>query len=390
MTQDYSRTLASLPPYPFAEMERIIRERKERKEEVYPFNIGDPDLPTPDFIVEAASKALSDPEYSGYSSSEGEVWFREAVADWYSKRFGVQLDPQTEVCALIGSKEGLVNITRVFANPGDGILYPDPGYPAYSNGGALLAGFKPQPYSLEEVTYQPKVDGLVTKGVKIIFINYPHNPTGAVVQENILRRIIEICREQNILVCYDNAYSEITFNGYRAPSILQFSKDFDGLVEFHSCSKTFSMTGYRIGFAVGDRKAIRGLAKLKAQIDSGPPKFVQLAAKVALESYSGVDKPRFVRDMVETYQKRLRTLVRVLHDLGTSVELPQATFYLWHRVPNSSEIVARNLAKFGILVTPGSAFGRMGEKYIRWSVTVKTDLIERASKYLLDGGFIIA
>jgi|BEDMetMinimDraft_2_1075160.scaffolds.fasta_scaffold00005_17 LL-diaminopimelate aminotransferase len=388
MTQNYSNYLNSIPPYPFAEMERIIREKRERGEEIFPFNIGDPDLPTPDFIVEAAADALSDPEYSGYSSSEGELWFREAVAEWYHRRFGVELDPHTEVCSLIGSKEGLTNIARVFANPGDKILYPDPGYPAYRNGGALLIGLNPVPYTLDG-TYQPKVDELDIKNSKLVFVNYPHNPTGAVVQESTLRRMIEMAREQGALLCYDNAYSEITFDGYRAPSLLQFSNDFEGLVEFHSCSKTFSMTGYRIGFAVGDRKAISGLVKLKTQVDSGPPKFVQYAAKVALESYTGQDRPRIVREMVEIYKKRLKTIVRALNEIGSPVEMPASTFYLWHKVPKASAEISKNLAKVGILVTPGTTFGQLGENFIRWSLTVRTELVEKATEYLSERRVVI-
>lgn len=389
MNLDYSNYLSSLPQYPFADMERIIREKRQKGEEIFPFNIGDPDIPTPDFVLDAVKEAVADARFSGYSSSEGELWFREAVSEWYSKRFGIQLDPHTQICALIGSKEGLVNITRVVANPGDRILYPDPGYPAYRNGAAALAGFTPVSYELYGENYQPRLEEDAVSNSKVIFVNYPHNPTGAVVDEVLLRRVIELGRKENVLICYDNAYSEITFDGYNAPSLLQFSKDYEGLVELHSCSKTFSMTGFRIGFAVGDERIISGLVKLKSQIDSGPPKFIQYAAKKALESYTGSNKPRFVRDMIDIYHKRLKLLVAALREQGSKVQLPQATFYLWQKVSQQSSMVARNLAKVGILVTPGTAFGSSGTNFIRWSVTLETKLIEKATEYMRKYGIIL-
>ncbi|MDG6933373.1 MAG: aminotransferase class I/II-fold pyridoxal phosphate-dependent enzyme [Nitrososphaerota archaeon] len=383
MTQEYSRNLQRIPPYPFVKMEQLARERRRKGLKVLSFSIGDPDLRTPDFILDAMSEAARDPAYSGYSSSDGEPWFKEAVASWYKKRFGVDLDPGSEVCALIGSKEGLANISRGFVNEGDIVVCPDPGYPVYANGSAILIGGLAKSLRLnEENGFRPNADRSLFRGAKVVFANYPNNPTGAVISINDLSRLAEDVTGEGAIFCYDNAYSEITFGDYVAPSVLQTRSDREGLVEFHSCSKTFSMTGLRIGFAVGDRRVIDGLKKVKSQVDSGPPKFIQHAAKAALESYTGSARPSVVQSFVNVYRDRLERLARGLDMLGFKVKPPSGTFYLWQKVDGTSEEFAQRLANRGVLVTPGTAFGQGGEGYVRWSLTQSTELIDEALKLI--------
>ncbi len=380
----FAESVRSIPPYPFARMEEAIQERRRKGQKVIAFNIGDPDVPTPGYVVEAMASALRDGEYQGYSSADGEPWFKQAVADWYRKRFGVDLDPSTEVCALMGSKEGLANISRAFVNPGETVLCPDPAYPVYANGGTLLIGGKPDFYPASQ-KISGHLDRSRLRGARLVYVNYPHNPTGLVADEADLRKVVDDARGSECLICYDNAYSELTFGGYRAPSILQLDREKDVSIELHSCSKTFAMTGYRIGFAVGNSKAISGLKKVKSQIDSGPPKFVQHAARVALQGYAGQDPPKEVREISRTYEDRLGLFVRGLGELGMQAEMPKGTFYLWQRVPGTSEDFTEKLLDMGIMVSPGSAFGDGGEGYVRWSLTQPADVIEEALELMRKG-----
>ncbi|MEM3267618.1 MAG: aminotransferase class I/II-fold pyridoxal phosphate-dependent enzyme [Conexivisphaerales archaeon] len=372
----FSYNLSSLPEYPFARMEEIIRKRRSLGQKILAFNIGDPDLPTPDFITDALIYAVKRNDYAGYSSADGEPWFREAVAEWYRRRFGVEIDPESEVCALIGSKEGLANIARAFVDKDDTVLYPDPGYPVYANGAARLSGGKAVRYVLKNDSFLPDLSDASPLHAKLLYLNYPHNPTGAVIDREELAGIVEEFASSDTILCYDNAYSEITFSGYTAPSVLQCSKDHTGLVEFHSCSKTFCMTGYRIGFAVGDKRAIDALKKVKSQIDSGPPKFIQYAASVALQSYTGSSKPNSVQEVADVYYKRMSELCKGLEELGYKAKMPRATFYLWQKTDDAS--YAEKLLERGILVTPGNAFGDAGKNYVRWSLTQPMEVIYEA------------
>jgi LL-diaminopimelate aminotransferase len=379
VTVHQSKRVAELPQYPFAKMDEAIRRRRELGEKVLAFNVGDPDLPTPQFIADALAESVKDAEFQGYSSSEGESWFREAVAEWYSKRFGVQLDPKTEVCALTGSKEGLANVARAFVDPSDTVMFPDPGYPVYGIGGALMLGARALPLRIRDNDgYKMEVNSRTLWGVKLLFANYPHNPTGAVVDVRYLGRLVEAAKETGTLICYDNAYSEMTFDSYVAPSILQADEDKEVSIEVHSCSKTFAMTGYRIGYAVGSKEAIRGLKAIKSQVDSGPPKFIQHAARVALNSYTSSHRPKEVAAMVDTYKDRLSLLSSGLQALGYKGEAPQGTFYLWQRVDGSSLEFAERLLAAGIVVTPGTTFGPGGEGFVRWAVTKPQEAIKEA------------
>jgi LL-diaminopimelate aminotransferase len=379
MTHTPSGKVSALPEYPFAKLDEIIRARRQRKERVLAFNVGDPDLPTPSFIVDALAEAIRNPADQGYSSSDGEKWFKEATADWYSNRFDVQLDPDTEVCALIGSKEGLGNVARAFVDAGDRVMFPDPGYPVYRIGGAQLMGARSLPRPLSSADgFKMNLTARDLKGVKLLYVNYPHNPTGAVADGKDLERLVEAASEAGTLVCYDNAYSEMTYGSYIAPSILQVDKDKEASIEIHSCSKTFAMTGYRIGYAVGNRDAIRGLKAIKSQIDSGPPKFIQRAAKAALDSYSSSRRPAEVETSMKIYEGRLKLLARELDRLGYEVRAPEGTFYLWQRVDGTSAAFAERLLRIGVVVTPGTTFGGGGEGYVRWAVVRPTEVIKEA------------
>ncbi len=379
MTWTPSSRVTSLPEYPFAKLDQIIRARRTENQRVLAFNVGDPDLPTPSFIVDALASAVRNPDDQGYSSSDGEGWFKEAVANWYSKRFGVELNPDTEVCALTGSKEGLTNVARAFVEEGDQVLVPDPAYPVYGIGGALLLGARPILRRLSPSDgYKMNLQSGDLKGVKLLYANYPHNPTGAVADLKDIEALVDAAKESGTIICYDNAYSEMTYGSYFAPSILQVDVDKEVSVEVHSCSKTFAMTGCRIGFAVGSRDAIAGLKAIKSQVDSGPPKFIQRAAKAALDSYTSSKRPKEVEASIEIYRRRLELLARGLEAQGFEAQAPSATFYLWQRVNGTAAEFAEKLLQKGIVITPGTAFGSGGEGYVRWSVARPTEAIKEA------------
>ncbi|MEM1607634.1 MAG: LL-diaminopimelate aminotransferase [Candidatus Bathyarchaeia archaeon] len=368
-----------LPPYLFAELEKIINEKRRQGVDLISLSIGDPDLPPPPFVLEALREESSNPKNHNYSFSQGEPYFREAVAEWYKKRFGVDLDPSREVIALIGSKEGIANFSRAFVNPGDKVLVPDPAYPVYANGSTLLSDGIPIPMPLlEENDFKPNLDSLDLNGVKMMFLNYPNNPTGSVITKDYLKAIVDLAREKNVIVCYDNAYSEITFDGYRAPSILEVEGAMDVAIEFHSCSKTFNMTGDRIGFAVGNSELIDGLVKVKSQIDSGPPVYIQKVAAKALQSYVGGEPPEYLRWVNRVYAERRDVLLKGLRAVGIEAKKPLATFYVWAKCGGNSIEFASRLLEAGVIVAPGVGFGKYGEGYVRFSITQPKERIEEA------------
>jgi len=382
---EFSERVKRLPPYIFAELEKIINEKKRMGLDVIPLSIGDPDLPPPPFVLEALREESSNPKNHNYSLSQGELEFREAVAEWYKGRFGVDLDPEREVIALIGSKEGVANIARAFVNPGDRVLVPDPAYPVYANGGTILSGGIPVPVPLlEENGFKPDLNHLAETDAKMLFLNYPNNPTGAVMDKPYLKEIVEIAKEKNIAVCYDNAYSEVTFDGYKAPSILEVDGAMDVAVEFHTCSKTFNMTGDRIGFAVGNPKLIEGLLKVKTQVDSGPPVYIQKVAAKALRSYVNGKPPEYVKQVNRTYAERRNLLVERLNSIGLRCKKPLATFYVWLKCGMDSMKFAMKLLDAGVLVTPGIGFGKHGEGYVRFSVTQPLERIKEACERIAE------
>lgn len=379
MVIEFSNKVKKLPPYIFFEIEKILEEKRRSGVDVISLSIGDPDLPTPKFILDALMRECVKPENHAYSNSRGEPEFREAVALWMRERFGVDVNPETEVTALIGSKEGVANFSRAFLDPGDKVLLPDPGYPAYLNSGVILNEATPVLMPLKaENSFLPNLDFVSFSEAKMMFLNYPNNPTGAVIDKHFLKGIVEVCVDNEIMVCYDNAYSEITFNGYKAPSILEINGGMEIAVELHSFSKTFSMAGDRIGFAVGNRKLIEGIVKVKSQIDSGLPKYIQYAAIQALKSYVKGEPPAEVKANIDTYWARVNFLAEKLREIGFKCETPKGTYYVWAFYGGNSMENAKKMLDMGVAVTPGVGFGRYGEGFLRFSATRPIDDIEEA------------
>ncbi|MFP4170388.1 MAG: aminotransferase class I/II-fold pyridoxal phosphate-dependent enzyme [Methanomassiliicoccales archaeon] len=376
---EFSSRLKALPPYLFAEMEKKVSAKKAEGMDLIDFGIGDPDIPTPEHIVEMIRDELGDPGNHTYPSSAGERETRQAVADWYQRRFGVDLDPDTQVVILLGSKEGLANVCRAFVNAGEKVIVPDPAYPVYANGGALLTDAKPVRAPLLEENGFLMDTATLPSDAKMLYMNYPNNPTGAVATSSFLREITEWGEETGTILCFDNAYSEITFDGYTAPSILEYG---DNALEFGSLSKTFNMTGYRLGYAVGDPDLVAGLTKVKSQIDSGAPKFIQKAAVGALNEYMGRERPTSVQRNVDIYTERRDALVSGLREAGFQPPCPRATFYLWLNVDQDSIEFAERMLDAGLVVTPGVGFGEHGEGFVRMAMTRPVERIEEAMERL--------
>ncbi len=375
----FATRVNKIPPYLFAEIEEKCRIKRAQGVDLIDFGIGDPDLPTPQPIVDELKRQVQDPENHTYPSSAGEPDVRQAIADFYKRRFGVDLDAKGEVCILLGSKEGLANIARAFVNPGEKVLCPDPAYPVYAQGAATLCDGVPVRVPLLPTRnwWFEDSPAVLDRAAKMLYINYPNNPTGAVATKDYLRGIYMWCVQTETILVYDNAYSELTFDDYAAPSVLEVSKE--GAIEFGSLSKTFNMTGYRIGYAAGDANLIAGLKKVKSQIDSGAPKFVQRAAAFALGHYKNADKPQMVKDNIRVFKERRDVLVKGLRDLGFKVDLPKGTFYLWFKVNEQSQRFAdRMLNDAGVVVTPGVGFGPSGEGYVRMAITQSRTRIEEA------------
>ncbi len=384
MTFEYADRIKRLPPYLFAEIEKTIKEKKAQGVDLISLSIGDPDLPPPDFVVEALKKEAADLKNHNYSFSQGEPDFREAVSGWYKKRFGVDI-AHDQVVALMGSKEGIANIARAFVNPGDKVLVPDPAYPVYANGSTILCDGKAVPMPLlEETGFKPDFGKIDAKGAKMMFINYPNNPTAATVDKAFLREAVDFAKDNNIMLCYDNAYSEVTYDGYTAPSILEIDGAMDVAIEFHSLSKTFNMTGDRIGFAVGNKQLVAGLTKVKSQIDSGPPVYTQKVAVKALGTYTGREAPESLRKNNQILQERRDLLVNTLCKIGYKCEKPKATFYVWVNCKGDSMKFAKKLLDVGVAVTPGVGFGKYGEGYARITFTQPKERIVEACTRIAD------
>lgn len=375
--------LKKLPPYLFKEIDRKKTEVRARGVDIIDLGIGDPDLPTPPHIIEALKKAAEDPGNHRYPSYSGMGDFKEAVAKWYQERFGVELDPDTEVVSLIGSKEGIAHFPLAFVNPGDVALVPAPAYPVYHIATMFAGGESYFMPLLSENRFLPDLNAIpdeITSRARIMFINYPNNPTSAVADLEFFRKVVEFARNNNILVCHDAAYTEMAFDGYRPPSFLAADGAKEVGIEFHSLSKTYNMTGWRIGFAVGNREAIDGLGAIKSNIDSGVFQAVQMAGIEAIRGDQSC-----VRDMVQVYSRRRDLMVKGLQDVGFEVESPRATFYLWIKVPEgytSSELTERLLEDAGLVVTPGNGFGEPGEGYFRIALTQKRERLAEAVQRL--------
>jgi LL-diaminopimelate aminotransferase len=368
-----------LPPYLFASIDEMKQKARVKGVDLIDLSIGDPDIPTPSNIVETMKKAVENPVNHRYPSYEGMLLYREAVARWYKRRFNVKLDPETEVLSLIGSKEGIGHIPLAFVNPGDIVLVPSPGYPVYSVG-TLFAGGESYMMPLrEENDFLPDFSAIPPKvfiKAKLIFMNYPNNPTSVVAPWKFHKEVIEVAEKYNIIVCHDASYTEIYYDDKRPLSFMQIPGSKDAGIEFHSLSKTYSMTGWRIGFAVGNRKVLAGLGKVKTNLDSGIFQAIQEAAIVALDMDNGT-----LSGIRKTYQKRRDTLYSGLKKLGMQLIKPEATFYIWAKVPShfdSAGFVAHMLNKAGVLATPGNGFGEAGEGYVRFALTASEDRIKEA------------
>ncbi|OPZ91315.1 MAG: LL-diaminopimelate aminotransferase [Firmicutes bacterium ADurb.Bin419] len=374
-----ARRLDNASPYLFVEIEDNIKRALANGVDVINLGIGDPDIPTPDFIVKKMIEAVKNPLYHSYPEYDGSMEFRSAVARFYKRRFGVDLDPETEVVALLGSKEGIAHIFFALVNEGDFTLVPDPQYPVYELATALTGGV-PYPMPLvEENDFFPDLSIIpkeVVKRTKILFVNYPNNPTGAVANLEQFQNIVDFGIKHDIVVCNDNAYSEFTYDGIKAPSILMARNAKDIAVEFHSFSKSYNMTGWRLGFAVGNKDAITKLKKMKNNIDSGVFTAIQVAGTEALDNGD-----KSVLQMKEIYTRRREIAITELKKLGFEFIVPKGAFYLWIKVPegfDSKSFTAMLLDKTGVVVAPGNGYGQYGEGYIRISLTISDDKLKEA------------
>ncbi len=374
-----AKRLQALPPYLFAEMDRLKQEQVKKGIDIISLGIGDPDLPTPPHIIHALAEAAADPANHQYPSYEGMPAFRKAAADWYRSRFGVTLEPATEVLSLIGSKEGIGHLSLAFVNPGDVVLVPDPAYPVYQ-AGTIFAGGEAYPMPLARSRgFLPDLDAIpgdMLKRAKILWLNYPNNPTGAVASREFLARAVEFARRHRLILAHDAPYSEMAYDGYRPESVLSIPGAKEVAIEFHSLSKTYNMTGWRVGFAVGNAQTLAGLGRIKTNLDSGVFQAVQCAGIAALTG-----PQQCVAENCRVYQERRDVLVGALRDMGFDVEPPKATFYLWVPVPKgftSKSFSVDILAKAGVVLTPGSGFGAAGEGFVRAAFTVSVDRIREA------------
>jgi LL-diaminopimelate aminotransferase len=382
ITIEKAKRINELPPYLFAEIDRRKREALARGVDLIDLGIGDPDIPTPPAVIERLIESASKPVNHRYPNSSGLAEFRRAVADWYRKRFNVKLDPGKEVVSLIGSKEGIGNMAVAFVNPGDVVLVASPCYPVYHIGTAFNGG---KNYFLplrKQNHFLPELDSIppgVAKQAKLLWINYPNNPTAAVADNDFFKRVVDFANEYNIIVCHDAAYTEMGYDGYRPMSFLEMEGAKEVGIEFHSLSKTFNMTGWRIGMAVGNADLVGGLAQAKSNLDSGIFQAIQEAGIEALELGDKIVEPSR-----KIYQERRDILVDGLRAVGLECEKPRATFYVWVSTPrglSSAGFTAKLLEEAGVVTTPGNGFGEAGEGYVRFTVCVdKSKLKEVAER----------
>ena len=378
-----AQRVEDLPPYLFAAISKKIAEKRAAGVDVISFAIGDPDLPTPPHILDSLVEAARDPKNQGYPDSDGLPEYRKAVAGWYERRFGLSFDPDTEVLPLIGSKEGIGHIPLCFVDPGDVALVPDPGYPVYPVAVQLAGGTA---YSLPltaERGFLPDFDAVpvdVADKAKLLFINYPSNPTSAVADIGFFERVVAFAKQHDIVVVHDMAYSEIAYDEYVPPSFLEASGARDVGIEVHSLSKSYNMTGWRIGMAVGNAECIDALGRVKSNLDSGIPNAIQRMAITALEGPQDS-----IREATAIYQRRRDTLVDAVRSAGLEVTPPKASLYLWCRLPDgagSIDFAARLLDDTGVVVTPGVGYGEHGEGYVRLSLTLPDDRLDEGIKRL--------
>jgi LL-diaminopimelate aminotransferase len=375
---ELAKRLNRLPPYLFVEITQKIAELRARGEDIISFAIGDPDLPTPSYIIEHMCQAAHDPTNHRYPETAGLPKLRQAIAEWYERRFGVTLDPAKEVLPLIGSKEGIGHMALCFIEPDDLALVPDPGYPPYSLG-TILAGGKPYFTPLkEENDFLPNFEAIPAKvadKAKLMWLNYPNNPTGAIASLDFFEKAVHFAQKHNLAICHDAAYTEVAFDGYKPPSFMQIPEAKKIGVEFHSLSKTYHMTGWRIGMVVGSANIVDALFRVKSNLDSGIPQAIQYAAVEALRG-----SQEHIAEHNAIFQQRRDKLVKVLNEIGLKARLPKATFYVWAKIPQgytSIDFTKKLLDEAGIAVTPGTGYGKEGEGYVRFSLTISDDRLEQ-------------
>ena len=378
-----SKKLNALPPYLFLEIDKAKRKARAQGRDIIDLGIGDPDQPTPKFIIEALYQAAQDPVNHRYALDQGMPALRRAIEGWYKRRFDINLNPDSEILPLIGSKEGIAHFPLAFINEGDYSLVPDPCYPPYK-GGTILAGGKPFSLPLlESNSFLPdlkKIPLSVRKKAKSIYINYPNNPTSATAEKYFYQDVLEFARKHKLIVISDLAYSEMSYDGYKPTSILEVEGAREVAIEFHSLSKTYNMTGWRVGWACGNAQLVSALAKIKSNIDSGIFSAIQVAGIAALEG-----PQEHKKEMCQLYQERRDVLMSGLRALGWKAQLPKATFYVWIKVPqktSSIKFAALLLEKADLVVTPGVGFGEYGEGYIRIALTVPKERIKEAIERL--------
>lgn len=379
----FANRISQLPPYVFATMAQRIAARRAQGDHVINFGMGDPDIPMPDFLIEALCDAAHDPATHRYPSYFGLPALREAITEWYRRRFDVPLDPTAEVLPLIGSKEGIANIALAFCDPGEIALVPDPGYPVYRYG-AVMADGQVYPVPLRaERGWLPDLEAIpqeVREQANLLWLNYPNNPTGATADLAFFEEVVTFARRYDIIICHDNPYSEIGYDGYRAPSILQVPGAREVAVEFNSLSKTYNMAGARIGMVVGNAQVVEALSRIKSNIDSGLPTMLQRTAVTALTGDQG-----WIAERNRVYQRRRDLLCRALCDAGIVAPPPRASLYIWGTVPagmTSAAFANHLFEQLAVVVTPGSSFGACGEGYFRLSVTVPDAEVEMAAERL--------
>ncbi len=369
-----AKRIENLPPYFYVEINKKIAEKKAKGEDIITFAIGDPDMPTPPHIIDRLCQAAQDPANHRYPETEGLPELRQAIAGWYSQRFGVSLDASKEVLPLIGAKEGIAHIALCFIGPGDIALVPDPGYPVYSISTILAGG---EPYYmplLGKNGFLPDLDAIpddVLKRARLLWLNYPNNPTGAVANLDFFNKVVEFARQHDLAICHDCPYSEVAFDGYQPISFMQADGAREVGVEFHSLSKSYNMTGWRIGMVVGNAGMIDALKRVKSNLDSGIPQAIQYAA---IEALTGAQD--CIQEHNAIYQRRRDLVVDMLNSIGLDAKSPKAGLYVWAKVPwgyTSADLATDLLEKVGVVVTPGVTYGKSGEGYVRLSLTISDE-----------------
>lgn len=374
-----ARRMEQVPPYVFANVSQLIAKKQAEGVDVINLGIGSPDLATPAHIVEVLKQAAEDPANHRYPSYTGMPRFRQAVAAWYKQRFDVDLDPNTEVVPLIGSKEGIAHLALALVGPGDVALVPDPGYPTYHMGSVLAdAESYPMPL-LADNGFLPDLEAIpagVLKRARVMWLNYPNNPTGAVAPMSFFEEVVDFARRHHLVVAHDNPYSDVTFDGYQAPSLLQVPGAKDVAVELNSLSKTYNMAGWRVGMAVGNAEVIAGLIRVKSNVDTGIFNPIQIAAAAALTGDQG-----WIAGRNAVYQRRRDILLDCLARVGLRAYKPKAALYVWAHVPEgwkSDDFSMHVLDRAGVWITPGTAYGEAGEGYMRLSLCVPEEQLQEA------------